>query len=229
MKKKFILYVLIVFIFTACSETVIVKDVRGSRLEFLNSEEKKDSILIIDTRPYNQYKNKHLPNAINIPEKEIKSRINEVEDWKDRPIYLYANNDDDSFEAAKILVENGCKVIFNAEGLDQYLYQTVTYNSIRGSVFEKQIQSTDAVIIDCRSKSDYDAGHIENAVSLPIIDFEDNFDKLPNGKKIFLYCNAGTESARIAAALSDLGYTEIYQSIDGVKEYPFRLVHDDSK
>ncbi|MEL3913143.1 MAG: rhodanese-like domain-containing protein [Treponema pedis] len=229
MKKIFMLYALIVFIFTACAETVIVKDVKGSRLEFLNSEEKKDSILIIDTRPYTQYKNKHLPNAINIPKEEIKARMNEVEDWKNRPIYIYANNDDDSFEAAKILVENGCKVIFNAEGLDQYLYQTVTYHCVRGSVFEKQIQSADAVIVDCRTKGAYDAGHIENALSIPIIDLEKNFDKLPKDKKIFLYCNVGTASARIAATLSNMGYPEVYNSIDGVKEYPFKLVYQGAK
>lgn len=229
MKKIFILYALIIFMVTTCAETVIVKDVRGSRLEFLNSEEKKDSILVIDARPYNQYKKKHLPNAINIPKEEIKSKMNEVEDWKERPIYIYANNDDDSFEAAKILVENGCKVIFNAEGLDQYLYQTVTYHCIRGSVFEKQIQSADVVIVDCRTKSAYDAGHIENALSIPLFELEKHFDKLPKNKKIFLYCNVGTASARMAATLSDMGYTEVYHSIDGVTEYPFKLVHEDSK
>ncbi|MEL3911508.1 rhodanese-like domain-containing protein [Treponema pedis] len=232
MKKVFICFIVsVVFIFTSCAEIITVIDVKGSDLENLNAEGTKDTILIIDTRPYTEYKNGHLPNAINIPKSEINTRVNEFEDWKEKPIYVYADTDDDSFEAAKIFVEAGCKIIYNAEGIKQYSYKTIKYDCMRGVVFEQKINSPNIIIIDCRTKQAYDMGHILGAISIPsipIAEFEKNIANLPKDKKLFLYCNVGSASARAALTLSEAGFKEIYNTIDGVREYPFNLIQEET-
>lgn len=223
--KKLLTALILIFsyLFTACGNKVIVEDVRGVKLENLNNEADKDSILVIDIRSNDEYKVQHIPHAINIPVKEIDNRMNEISDWKEKPIYVYGRNGDDSFIAAKALVKNGYKIIFNAEGIDEYAYKTITYNCVKGIVFEKMLQEKDIFIVDCRSASHYKEGHIAGALSIPMQNMNDRLDEIPKDKKILLYCNIGTASARAAQILTAAGYTDVYSSIDGILEYHFKL------
>lgn len=228
-KTVFTVLVLISVLFSACRKTVLVEDIRGSRLESLNSEDNKDNILIIDSRPYEAYKKEHLPNAISIPTDEIYSRVEEFADWKKKPIFVYGMNNDDSFKACEKLVQKGCKEVYNAEGLYQYKYKTVSFDFVRGITFTKMLKDKNSVVIDCRSKSAYDLGHIEGAISVPMTAVGDNLHRFSKNQKLLFYCNAGTAAARAAAELSALGYTDIYCSVDGIKEYDFKLVQTEAK
>ncbi len=211
----------------SCGEKVIVEDVRGSKLEKLNSEDKRKEILIIDTRSNKDYKFNHIENAINIPKDEIESRIGEISDWLERPIYLYANTNDESFEAAKIFVRKGCKKVFNADGIEQYTYKMTKYNSVRGIKFEELMKDDDVLIVDCRNKRVFRISHISGAISVPFMYLDQNLHKLPKDKKLLLYDSVGTASARAAKELLKLDYRNIYVSIDGTNEYPFVLVHEE--
>ena len=213
-----------VFLFSACYKTVLVEDVRGTRLESLNDEDNKDNILVIDVRPYEAYKKRHVPHAINIPTEEIDIRMEEFTDWKKKPIFVYGTNDDDSFTACEKLVQNGCEEVYNAEGINQYGYKTVSVDFVRGVTFKKMLKDKNSLIIDCRSKTAYDSGHIPGALSVPMTEVEANLYRLPKNQKLLFYCNIGTAAARVAAELTNLGYTDVYCSIDGVKEYGFELV-----
>ncbi|UTC64850.1 rhodanese-like domain-containing protein [Treponema sp. OMZ 788] len=227
MKIKFFLFIVLIINISliSCGIEVEVEDVKGSRLEYLNSDSNKDSILVIDVRTYDQYKKGHIVHSINIPVNEIKYRLKEIEDWKNKPIYIYSETNDESFKAAQILVENRFTQIYNADGINQYNYNTINYTSVRGVVFEKMLKDPNVLILDCRNKSSYDVGHIEGALLFPMAEIESNLNKIPDkNKKLLLYCNLGTASSRTAQELSELGYTEIYNSIDGVSEYPFKLV-----
>ncbi len=228
-RKSLIIFFIIltsVLIFS-CGEKVIVEDVRGSRLEKLNSEDKKNSILIIDTRTNKEYKSNHIEHAINIPKDEIKSRIIEISDWLEKPIYLYANNNDESFEAAKLFVRYGCKKVYNADGIEQYSYKMIKYNSVRGIKFEELMKDDNILIVDCRNKRVFKISHISGAISVPFMHLEKNLHKLSKEKKLLLYDSVGTASARAARELLKLGYNDIYVSIDGTNDYPFVLVNED--
>ena len=122
-------------------------------------------------------------------------------------------------------MQNRFYQIYNADGIQQYDYKTATYNSLKGMVFESMLKDPDVLILYCRNTLFYSQGHIEGAVLFPELEIESNLSKLPDkNKKILLYCNVGTASARVAQELSKLGYTEVFASIDGIAEYPFKLV-----
>jgi len=46
---------------------------------------------------------------------------------------------------------------------------------------------------------------------------------LPKDKAIAVYCNTGTKSIEAAKKLEELGYENVVNSIEGVKEYSFKL------
>lgn len=201
-----------------------IKTMTGEELERLNSD-KKDEILIIDVRSPEEYKAGHIPNAINIFIDEFESRLSEIEDLKDFPIITYCNSGKKSGQAAEILVNNGFKDVTNAQGVKDYEYTLVHYEDVRGAAFEKLIaENKDIILVDVRPEEQVkEQGMIEGAINIPFNKIEENLDKLPKDKTIALYCNTGTKSVEAAKKLEELGYENVVNSIDGVKEYPFTL------
>lgn len=190
--------------------------------------EENEKTLVIDVRGTDAYAEGHLANAINIPFDEFEDKVADLEGYKDQTIILICNTGNKSGKAAKMLVEKGFTNVYNAEdGMDEFDYKTVKYNNITGSEFEKLVEENkDAVILDVRDAKDYDKGHVENSINIPIDEFESRINELKDyqDKEILIYCSVGRRSAQAAEILENSGYKDISNSVDGVKEYEFKLV-----
>lgn len=203
-----------------------IKTMTGTELVEQNSAKKKDEVLIIDVRSPEEYEAGHIENAININIEGFEDNLGIIEDKKDFPIILYCNSGKKSGQAAEILVNNGFKDVTNADGVKQFEYNLVHYNELRGAQFQELIDTNkDIVLVDVRpEKQVSEEGMISGAINVPFDAVEANLDKLTKDKTIALYCNTGTKSVEVAKQLEALGYTNIVNSIDGVKEYTFELV-----
>ncbi|HUJ09778.1 MAG TPA: rhodanese-like domain-containing protein [Verrucomicrobiae bacterium] len=86
----------------------------------------------------------------------------------------------------------------------------------------KQLWSSGAAIfLDARAPADYKAGHIANAFSLPIEEFDDYYPRvavlLTTNANIVVYCD-GQEcdlSHHLALALRGLGYQHVHILVNG--------------
>ena len=183
--------------------------------------------LVIDVRDADAYAEGHLTNAINIPFDEFEEKIADLEGYKDQTIVLICNTGNKSGKAGKMLVDKGFTKVYNAEdGMDEFDYDTVKYTNVTGSEFEKlAAEKTDAVIIDLRDAKDFEKGSVKNAIHIPMDEFEVQAkEKLKDkNQEILLYCNTGTRTAEASQILEKNGYTNVVNSIDGVKEYKFNL------
>ena len=183
--------------------------------------------LVIDVRGADAYEKGHLANAINIPFDDFEGKISDLEGYKDQTIVLICNTGNKSGKAGQMLVDKGFTKIYNAEdGMEEYDYDTVKYINVTGSEFEKLVtENKDAVILDLRDAKDFEKSSVENAVNIPMDEFESKAKKkLKNkDKEILLYCNTGTRTSEASQILEKDGYTNIINSIDGVKEYEFKL------
>lgn len=85
--------------------------------------------------------------------------------------------------------------------------------------------STYTVLIDVRTKEEYDAGHINNAVLMPLDSVNEMaHDILPDlSQEIIIYCRSGVRSKMAAEILHSLGYTHIYD-LGGILEWPYEIV-----
>jgi len=203
-----------------------VKTMTGEELVKQNSGKEKDNVLIIDVRSAEEYEAGHIQHAVNIFVDELEGKLNEIEDYKDKPIIVYCNTGNKSGKAAEILVKNGFKDVTNAAGVKDFDYELVHYNDIRGASFQALIEEDkDIVLVDVRpEKQVKEEGMIEGAINVPFDAVEANLDKFPKDKIIALYCNTGTKSADVAKQLEDFGYENVVNTIEGVKEYSFTLV-----
>ena len=73
----------------------------------------------------------------------------------------------------------------------------------------KALVAKGAVLVDVRSKEEFDAGHVDGAINVPV----DTVASHDFGKKdapLVVYCGSGARSARAATALVGQGYTAVH-------------------
>ena len=82
-----------------------------------------------------------------------------------------------------------------------------------------------AVILDVRTKDEYNEAHISGAVLLPV----DNVKLLAQtvlpdkAAVILVYCRSGNRSERAARMLLDMGYTSVYD-FGGIQNWPYGVI-----
>jgi rhodanese-related sulfurtransferase len=64
----------------------------------------------------------------------------------------------------------------------------------------------DAVLIDVREESEWDAGHAPMAALIPLAQVPDRLDDLPKDRLIICACRSGGRSLRAASFLADNGF-----------------------
>lgn len=83
------------------------------------------------------------------------------------------------------------------------------------------------IILDVRTQSEYDLGHIPNSLLLSnenIGTYE--IDVLPDkDQMILIYCRSGNRSKQAAEKLLKLGYTNLYE-FGGIIDWPYDIVTD---
>lgn len=72
------------------------------------------------------------------------------------------------------------------------------------------------IILDVRTQSEYDSGHIEDAVLIPVSELEERIDELDTDKKILVYCNCGGKSANASDILIQYGFEGVYNMERGI-------------
>ena len=84
-----------------------------------------------------------------------------------------------------------------------------------------QSEKEDIVLLDIRTESEYEAGHIQGAQWFPRGKLEYYIQELirdPNSR-VVLYCRTGGRSALAALTLKDMGYTNVVDLDGGFKEW----------
>ncbi|MCX8028595.1 MAG: CoA-disulfide reductase [Brevinematales bacterium] len=74
-------------------------------------------------------------------------------------------------------------------------------------------------VLDVRTKDEYDLGHIDGAVNIPVDEIRNNIDKLPRDKKIVVYCGVGLRAYVACRILYQHGFEEVYNFTGGYKTY----------
>lgn len=73
-------------------------------------------------------------------------------------------------------------------------------------------------LVDVRKKEDYELGHIKGARNFNKRQLTGKYSKLRRDQSVFLYCNDGKQSLKIAKQLSKNEFRNIYVLEDGFKK-----------
>ena len=75
------------------------------------------------------------------------------------------------------------------------------------------------VIIDVRTTSEYDSGHIEGAININVNELESRLDELDINTEYLVYCRLGVRSTRAMSILNDNGFNKIYNMLGGITDW----------
>ena len=99
------------------------------------------------------------------------------------------------------------------------------YRQISQEEAKEMMDAGDAVVLDVREQSEYDEGHIPGAVLLPVgsIDEDTAAAVIPEkSAAVLVYCRSGNRSKTAAAALAELGYTDVCEFC-GINTWPYEI------
>ncbi len=107
--------------------------------------------------------------------------------------------------------------------------QAAAYKTLTPQQAKLRIEQNPAIVIlDVRTQEEFDAGHIPDAVLLPVDLIEAKSAEvakvLPDkDAEILVYCRSGKRAHRASQALADMGYTNI-EHIGGIMDWPYEIV-----
>ncbi len=74
-----------------------------------------------------------------------------------------------------------------------------------------QLVKDGAIIVDVRSKGEFDSGHIKDSINIPVDSIVNNLNKLKDkNKTIITCCASGMRSATAKGVLKSNGYVQVY-------------------
>ncbi len=74
----------------------------------------------------------------------------------------------------------------------------------------QEVISNGAVILDVRTKGEFQSGHLRNSINIPVDNLAQNIKKLRKDKAIITCCASGSRSASAMRILKSNGFEQVY-------------------
>jgi rhodanese-related sulfurtransferase len=74
----------------------------------------------------------------------------------------------------------------------------------------RELYKSGAQIIDVRTKSEYQQGHIKGSVNIPLQSLSGSISKISKDKPVITCCASGMRSASAKGILKSNGFTEVH-------------------
>lgn len=107
--------------------------------------------------------------------------------------------------------------------------ENISYKTITSEeVFNMMENNLDVLILDVRSKEEYEAGHIANSINIPVNEIGNKFKEEVTedlNKTILVYCRSGARAKQASELLVDLGYKNVID-FGGILNWNYGLVTD---
>ncbi len=165
--------------------------------------------LLVDTRPREEYAQGHVPGSLHLP---AGSNFVTWAGWildpeQDHELILLAGDEGQARELSDALTRVG------VDGVTAYV------PSLEGLPLEpvvlvrpaKLSEMPHALLLDMRTRSEFEAGHIPGAKHLHGGRVLWNLESLPTDRPIVTHCQGGGRNAVVASALRARGYKQVFE------------------
>ena len=97
--------------------------------------------------------------------------------------------------------------------------RTYSQNSIGYSELLNMVKKYSAMVIDVRSEQEYAEGHFNGAINIPLYNIKEKISDYVSDKNqvIVVYCSAGIRSVKAKSILNSLGYSNVYNLVQGYR------------
>lgn len=91
-------------------------------------------------------------------------------------------------------------------------YVNVDVGEARDLIAEK----ADLVVLDVRTVSEYESGHIGGSINIPVEVLSGRFSELNPDDELLVYCRTGNRSTTAVGILRENGYDRVYHMDGGI-------------
>ena len=125
------------------------------------------------------------------------------------------------------LLLSGCTLSKTKADTAEDMTDKAAYHKLSAEEAYEMMVSQEVVVVDVRTREEYDGGHIENAVLVPNERIGSEMpEALPDKEAtLLIYCRSGRRSKDAAQKLLALGYQSVYD-FGGVIDWPYELVKE---
>lgn len=101
--------------------------------------------------------------------------------------------------------------------IKQFLNRSSNTKEINYEDLNRKMKQNNTVLLDVRSKQEYEEGHLPQAVHISLYDLAQQIEKkIPNKDTcIIVYCSSGSRSKQAQQLLIQMGYEEVYNLKNG--------------
>jgi hydroxyacylglutathione hydrolase len=180
--------------------------------------------LIVDVRPKESFAAGHIPGAINIP---MGSNLPTWAGWVlpyDTPTLLVVEDPQEVPEVVTHLVRVGFDEVQGYLDGGMGAWETSGYDFARldtMSVHElkKALAKDRTFVLDVRTDSEWEAGHIEGAHHIHGGLLQEHFDEVPRDQPVKVICGSGYRASIAASFLKREGYTDVTNVLGGMSAW----------
>lgn len=178
--------------------------------------------IVVDTRRMDEFAKGHIPGALFI------GLQGSFAPWAgtllphDRPIALVADDERQIDEAVVRLARVGLENVVGYLGGGMFSWRRELRPTPRLSVVTAEKlrpRLAKLTLVDVRRHAEFDAGHIDGAISMPLDELETLSGSLPRDRPIAVICGTGYRSTIAASILERRGFTEVVNVAGGMRAW----------
>jgi len=103
-------------------------------------------------------------------------------------------------------------------------YTNITPDELK----DKMDNEEEFILLDVRPRPYYDAGHLPDAVSMPLKELWRKYSQLDPNTEIVLYCQTGITCISAAQMLVKLGFTDVKYMVASIDQWKYGFEINDS-
>ncbi|HET9604758.1 MAG TPA: rhodanese-like domain-containing protein [Gemmatimonadales bacterium] len=179
--------------------------------------------VVVDLRPASAFAEGHVPGTLNIPlNRSFTNWAGSLLPY-DADIYLIVpdgpGQSADAIRALAVIGLDQVRGVFPesavlAWGRDGTLQQVPQVDAAALAA-----RNGEVTVVDVRSQSEWDAGHIPGAVHLPLATLASHLDELPRDTPLVLQCQGGGRSSIASALLQANGFANVSNLRGGIRDW----------
>ena len=200
---------------------LITKGYNSLPPELFTQKSKVAKTIILDTRENSKFVQSHIPGSINIGlNGQFAVWVGTIVQNLNSPMLIITDEGKEEeciIRLARVGYEN--VIGFLDGGIDKWIsegYETTKINNCCPLDFNAKKETES--IIDVRTKNEYDSGHVEGAVNIPLANLKDYLNQIDPNKKHYIYCKSGYRSSLACSLLQNEGIkvVNINKGFDGI-------------
>lgn len=203
-------------------DNVVKKGTTPLDVEAFETEMKKKSVIVLDTRDAQTFAKGFIPKSYNIGiDGSFANWVGTTIVDTKQPILIVADKGrakETATRLARIGFDNTLGYLQG--GIEAWMAagrKIDTITSISAEDLAKRVQKEKVNIVDVRRASEYNSEHIENAINAPLDYLTDSASKIDKDKTYYVHCRSGYRSMVFTSILRAKGYKHLVDINGGIE------------